>query len=89
MVPHKNISQFCRLEDEKLNVWSALFNLENNFGTYDSLMSVCKEASNVNDNKAVFTRLATVFESSAKYSVRFVFFSFFGTLKYGKLLVGV
>ncbi|KAL5249614.1 hypothetical protein ACHWQZ_G018470 [Mnemiopsis leidyi] len=56
-----------RLEEEKLNVWSALFNLENSFGTQDGLMKVCKEAAAVNDSKTVFLRLAAVLDKSKKY----------------------
>lgn len=56
-----------RLEEEKLNVWSALFNLENSFGTHEGLMAVCKEAAAVNDSKAVFLRLAAVLDKSKKY----------------------
>jgi len=56
-----------RLEEEKLNIWSALFNLENSFGTYESTMAVCVEAAAVNDTKAVFMRLAQVFDKSCKY----------------------
>ena len=58
-----------RLEEEKLNVWSALFNLENSFGTHEGLMTVCKEAAAVNDSKAVFLRLAAVLDKSKKYQV--------------------
>eukprot|EP00116_Pleurobrachia_bachei_P001370 sb/3461632/ len=56
-----------RLESEKLNVWSALFNLENSFGTSDSLMASCQAAAAVNDPKAVFTRLAAVLDKSHKF----------------------
>ncbi|XP_063690715.1 protein RRP5 homolog [Bolinopsis microptera] len=56
-----------RLEEEKLNVWSALFNLENSFGTHEGLMAVCKDAAAVNDSKAVFLRLAAVLDKSKKY----------------------
>ena len=58
-----------RLEEEKLNIWSALFNLENSFGTHDSLMKCCQEAAAVNDSKAVFLRLAAVLDKSGKYQV--------------------
>ena len=53
-----------------MNVWSALFNLENSFGTHDGLIIVCKEAAAVNDSKTVFLRLAGVLGKSHKYQVR-------------------
>ena len=52
-------------------MWSALFNLENSFGTHDGLMAVCKEAAAVNDSKTVFLRLAAVLDKSSKYQVDF------------------
>jgi rRNA biogenesis protein RRP5 len=45
-----------REEDEKLNVWMALVNLELGFGTPESADKVFKEAVQFNDGRAVFTR---------------------------------
>ena len=50
-------------------MWSALFNLENSFGTHEGLMRVCKEAAAVNDSKTVFLRLAAVLDKSKKHQV--------------------
>jgi rRNA biogenesis protein RRP5 len=59
-----------REEGEKLNVWVALMNLENAFGTEESLEKVAKEAQSFNDPKTVLLRLAGIFEQSDKFEVR-------------------
>ena len=41
-------------ENEKLNVWIAYMNLENNFGTTEELQAVVKRALEVNDRKKVY-----------------------------------
>lgn len=58
-----------REEEEKLNVWVALLNLENAFGTEESLEKVAKEAMSFNDPKTVLLRLAAIFEQSEKSEV--------------------
>ncbi|CAK9780409.1 hypothetical protein CC85DRAFT_256901 [Cutaneotrichosporon oleaginosum] len=45
-----------REEEEKLNVWMALVNLELGFGTAESADKVFKEAVQFNDGRAVYTR---------------------------------
>ncbi|KAF8973590.1 hypothetical protein BDZ97DRAFT_1751613 [Flammula alnicola] len=55
-----------REEKEKLNVWIALLNLENVYGTDETLDSVFKEAARANDSKMVHLRLATIFDQSDK-----------------------
>ncbi|KAM0751109.1 hypothetical protein T439DRAFT_301042 [Meredithblackwellia eburnea MCA 4105] len=56
-----------REEQEKLNVWVALLNLENSHGTEASLEELFKEAAQSNDSKTVHLRLVDIFERSEKY----------------------
>ncbi|KII94182.1 hypothetical protein PLICRDRAFT_122174 [Plicaturopsis crispa FD-325 SS-3] len=56
-----------REEQEKLNVWIALLNLENVYGTEESLESVFKDAARHNDSKTIHLRLATIFDQTEKY----------------------
>lgn len=55
-----------REEQEKLNVWIALLNLENQFGTDESLETLFKDAARHNDSKTVHLKLAAIFEESEK-----------------------
>ncbi|KAB5588082.1 RRNA biogenesis protein RRP5 [Ceratobasidium theobromae] len=55
-----------REEQEKLNVWIALLNLENQFGTEESLETLFKDAARHNDSKTVHLKLASIFEESEK-----------------------
>ena len=59
-----------REELEKLNVWIALLNLENVYGTDESLEVTFKDAARHNDSKTIHLRLATIFEQSEKLEVR-------------------
>ena len=59
-----------REEQERLNVWIALLNLENVYGTDESLDKTFKEAARANDSKTVHLRLASIFEDSEKFEVR-------------------
>lgn len=60
-----------REEQERMNVWIALLNLENVYGTDQSLESIFKEASRANDSKTIHLRLATIFAQSEKPEVYF------------------
>ncbi|KDR85384.1 hypothetical protein GALMADRAFT_234227 [Galerina marginata CBS 339.88] len=55
-----------REEKERLNIWIALLNLENIYGTDESLDTVFKEAARANDSKTIHLRLAAIFEQSDK-----------------------
>ncbi|KAJ7169696.1 hypothetical protein C8R46DRAFT_1265028, partial [Mycena filopes] len=55
-----------REEQEKLNVWIALLNLENAYGTDETVDSTFKEASRANDSKTIHLRLALIFDQSDK-----------------------
>jgi len=58
-----------REEKERLNVWIALLNLENVYGTEDGLQAVFKEAARANDSKTVHLRLASIFDQAEKLEV--------------------
>ena len=59
-----------REEQERLNVWIALLNLENVYGTDETLEAVFKEATRANNSKTVHLKLASIFEQSDKPGVR-------------------
>ncbi|GCC31019.1 hypothetical protein chiPu_0009473 [Chiloscyllium punctatum] len=56
-----------REEQEKLNVWVALLNLENLYGTEESLMKVFERAVQYNEPLKVFQQLASIYTKSEKY----------------------
>lgn len=58
-----------REEQERLNVWIALLNLENVYGTDETIETVFKEASRANDSKTVYLRLASIFSQTDKHEV--------------------
>ncbi|KAJ7071209.1 hypothetical protein C8F01DRAFT_1109545 [Mycena amicta] len=55
-----------REEQEKMNVWMALLNLETTYGTDETLETIFKEAARANDSKTVHLRLALIFDQSEK-----------------------
>lgn len=55
-----------REEDEKLNVWLALLNLENSYGTEAEVEQTFKEAIQFNEPKTVHLRMAAIFERTDK-----------------------
>lgn len=55
-----------REEQEKLNVWTALLNLEHLYGTQDSLDSVFKEALQFNEPLKVYMHLAQIYVEGNK-----------------------
>lgn len=58
---------FFREEAEKFNVWTALLNLENSYGTQDSLVLVFKRALEQNEPKKVFKQLVNIYVQSNKF----------------------
>jgi len=54
-------------EEDKLNIWVAFMNLENNFGDQKSLEGVTKRALEVNDRQQVYLQLINMYQSSQKY----------------------
>lgn len=58
-----------REEAEKLNVWTAYMNLENGFGTDETLEQVFKRACQYNDEQVVHERLTTIYIKTGKHDV--------------------
>ena len=54
-------------ELDKLNIWIAFMNMENNFGNQDSLSAIVKRALEVNDRKKIYLQLINIYRSSGKY----------------------
>lgn len=55
-------------EGEKMNVWIAMLNLENTYGTDESLDVTFKRACQYNDSREIHERLASIFIQSQAYS---------------------
>lgn len=55
-----------REEQEKKNVWVALMNLENTYGTEESLVDVFKRSCTYNEPKDMYLQLANIYERSEK-----------------------
>ncbi|KTW29664.1 hypothetical protein T552_00873 [Pneumocystis carinii B80] len=55
-----------RNEKEKSNIWIALMNLENTFGTEESLNDIFKKACQFNDPKFIMENLCSIFIRSKK-----------------------
>ncbi|CDZ96721.1 rRNA processing protein Rrp5 [Phaffia rhodozyma] len=56
-----------REEEEKLNVWIALLNLENSYGTEEEVEACFKKAIQFNEPETVHLRMAGIFEQSEKF----------------------
>lgn len=56
-----------REEDEKLNIWIALLNLENTFGTDESLEEVFKRACQYMDSFVIHNKLLSIYQMSDKF----------------------
>jgi rRNA biogenesis protein RRP5 len=52
---------------EKLNVWTAYMNLENNFGDQTSMEAVIKRALDQNDRRKIYLNLIDIYRGSFKY----------------------
>jgi rRNA biogenesis protein RRP5 len=57
-----------REEKEKFNVWIAYLNLENRFGSPDSLKAVLNRAVQYNEPKHVYLSLLKIYEKTGKFS---------------------
>lgn len=55
-----------REEEEKLNVWVALLNLENSFGTEESLEDAFKRAVQFMDSLTVYEKMGKIYSMSGK-----------------------
>lgn len=60
-----------REEEEKLNVWMALVNLEIGFGSEQTMEKVFKEAARYNDGRSVYSRYAEALQVAGKDEVGF------------------
>lgn len=58
-----------REEQEKLNVWIALLNLEIAYGTEESSQAVFNDASRANDAKTIHLRFAALLDEAGKHEV--------------------
>ena len=58
-----------REDSEKLNVWVALLNLENAYGSDDTVDEVFKRACSYNDTQDIHERLASIYIQSGKNDV--------------------
>ncbi|TPX57769.1 hypothetical protein PhCBS80983_g03584 [Powellomyces hirtus] len=56
-----------REEQEKMNVWVALMNLENSYGTQETLTKVFERALAMNEPKAVYMQLIRIYERTEKW----------------------
>lgn len=73
-VAHRGLKTIhFREEQERLNVWIALLNLECTYGTDESLEKCFKDAAKANDSKTVHLRLAAILDQADKHDVRFYF----------------
>merc|ERR1712225_170183 len=57
-----------REETEKMNVWIALLNLENAYGTDETVEEVFKRACQYNDAQEIHERLTSIYIQSGKHS---------------------
>lgn len=62
-----------REEAEKLNVWIAYLNLENAYGTNETLEEVFKRACQYNEEQVVHERLTTIYIKTGKHDVSCTF----------------
>ncbi|RZF43471.1 hypothetical protein LSTR_LSTR001732 [Laodelphax striatellus] len=56
----------AREEEERLNVWTALLNLENLYGSEESLKSALAEAVRTNDDYQVYSKMLEIYADSKK-----------------------
>ena len=59
-----------REQEEKLNVWVALLNLENTYGNEESLEEIFKRACQYNDSQDMHERLISIYIQSGNNEVR-------------------
>lgn len=62
-------SFFYREEQEKFNLWIGLMNLENLYGSQDSLVKVFQRAIQQNEPLMVYCKLTNIYETSNKIDV--------------------
>ncbi|KAH9270947.1 hypothetical protein BASA83_006903 [Batrachochytrium salamandrivorans] len=55
-----------REEQERLNIWVAFLNLENTYGTLETLAKILERAIQMNDAKTVYFHMAKIYERTGK-----------------------
>lgn len=60
-----------REETEKMNVWIALLNLENTYGSDETIGEVFKRACQYNDAQEIHERLSSIYIQSGKHDVSY------------------
>ena len=63
-----------REEQEKLNIWVAYLNLENMYGTHESLTETFDRAVKENDPLSVYQQLITIYIGCGKTEVTIKYF---------------
>ena len=58
-----------REEQEKMNVWIAYMNLENSYGTQESLLKVFERAVSLCEPKDIYMQLVKIYERSEKFDL--------------------
>jgi rRNA biogenesis protein RRP5 len=58
-------------EPEKINVWTALLNLENTYGSDETVEEVFKRACQYNDDQEIHERLTSIYIQSGKHDVSY------------------
>lgn len=61
----------CREEQEKLNVWYGLLNLENLYGTQETLMKTFQDALKNNEQLPLYYKLAGMYQLTDKMDVSY------------------
>ena len=59
----------CREEQERLNIWMALLNLENVYGTKEEVTKTLQRAALVTDPFTLYRRVAAMYSTSGKMEV--------------------
>lgn len=60
-----------RQDEERRNVWIALLNLEQQFGTPESLQAVFRRACQANDERTMFVKLAGTYQAASRWKEAF------------------
>ncbi|KAH7639421.1 ribosomal RNA Processing 5 [Dermatophagoides farinae] len=55
-----------REEKEKLNIWTSLLNLENQYGDENSMKELIEKAVKFNDAKTIYSRVAIIYDESER-----------------------
>lgn len=66
-----------REEAEKMNIWIALLNLENEYGSDDTIEDTFKRACQYNDQQEIYERLTSIYIQTGKHVVSYRLISIF------------